>query len=146
MHLVRPYAGRICLRGDTDSLTENFDRWDEQGIRMVLGMDVVANLGTNPIGANAHAIIDRPAKKWIVRSKTRCGAQTYPLRSALDYYDGARAKQCSSMRPLLFLYQAGSLVVGLASCDQENVIEQLKNGVNAMRMPVDELMSNGPTW
>ena len=35
-------------------------------------------------------------------------------------------------------------VVGLANqrCDQENVIEQLKNGVNAMRMPVDELMSN----
>ena len=27
-------------------------------------------------------------------------------------------------------------------CDQENVIEQLKNGVNAMRMPVDDLMSN----
>ncbi len=27
-------------------------------------------------------------------------------------------------------------------CDQENVIEQLKNGVNAMRMPVDELLSN----
>jgi len=27
-------------------------------------------------------------------------------------------------------------------CDQENVIEQLKNGVNAMRMPVDALLSN----
>ncbi len=27
-------------------------------------------------------------------------------------------------------------------CDQENVIEQLKNGVNALRMPVDNLMSN----
>ncbi len=35
-------------------------------------------------------------------------------------------------------------IVGLANgrCDQENVIEQLKNGVNAMRMPVDNLMSN----
>ena len=35
-------------------------------------------------------------------------------------------------------------IVGLAHgrCDQENVIEQLKNGVNAMRMPVDNLMSN----
>jgi hypothetical protein len=35
-------------------------------------------------------------------------------------------------------------IVGLANhrCDQENVIEQLKNGVNAMRMPVDELLSN----
>ena len=35
-------------------------------------------------------------------------------------------------------------VVGLANGrgDQENVIEQLKNGVNAMRMPVDDLLSN----
>jgi hypothetical protein len=36
-------------------------------------------------------------------------------------------------------------IVGLANgrCDQENVIEQLKNGVNAMRMPVNDLVSNG---
>lgn len=35
-------------------------------------------------------------------------------------------------------------IVGLANgrCDQENVIEQLKNGVNAMRMPVHDLLSN----
>ena len=35
-------------------------------------------------------------------------------------------------------------IIGLANgrCDQENVIEQLKNGVNAMRMPVDDLVSN----
>ncbi len=35
-------------------------------------------------------------------------------------------------------------IIGLANgrCDQENVIEQLKNGVNAMRMPVDDLLSN----
>lgn len=35
-------------------------------------------------------------------------------------------------------------IVGLANrrCDQENVIEQMKNGVNAMRMPVHELLSN----
>jgi hypothetical protein len=35
-------------------------------------------------------------------------------------------------------------VVELANgrCDQENVIEQLKNGVNAMPMPVDNLLSN----
>lgn len=35
-------------------------------------------------------------------------------------------------------------VVELANgrCNQENVIEQLKNGVNALRMPVDNLVSN----
>jgi hypothetical protein len=36
------------------------------------------------------------------------------------------------------------LMVSLANgrCDQENVIEQLKNGVNAMRMPVNDRLSN----
>ncbi|OOP56140.1 MAG: hypothetical protein AYP45_10780 [Candidatus Brocadia carolinensis] len=36
-------------------------------------------------------------------------------------------------------------IVELANgrCDQENVIEQLKNGVNALRMPVRDLES---TW
>jgi hypothetical protein len=35
-------------------------------------------------------------------------------------------------------------IVSLANgrCDQENGIEQLKNGVNAMRMPVSDLVSN----
>jgi hypothetical protein len=35
-------------------------------------------------------------------------------------------------------------IVSLANgrCHQENVIEQLKNGVSAMRMPVDDLLSN----
>ena len=39
---------------------------------------------------------------------------------------------------------SASQVVELANgrCDQENVIEQLKNGVNALRMPVDNLLSN----
>jgi len=35
-------------------------------------------------------------------------------------------------------------VVGFCNerCDQENLIEQLKNGLNALRMPVDSLVSN----
>jgi hypothetical protein len=39
---------------------------------------------------------------------------------------------------------ASEQIVSLANgrCNQENVIEQLKNGVNAMRMPVDDLRSN----
>jgi len=37
-----------------------------------------------------------------------------------------------------------AMIVGLANgrCNQENVIEQLKNGVNAMRLPVADLVSN----
>jgi hypothetical protein len=39
---------------------------------------------------------------------------------------------------------AAEQIVSLANgrCNQENVIDQLKNGVNAMRMPVDDLLSN----
>lgn len=39
---------------------------------------------------------------------------------------------------------SGPQIVSLANgrCHQENVIEQLKNGVNAMRMPVNDLLSN----
>ena len=40
-------------------------------------------------------------------------------------------------------YSAEQLVaLANGRCDQENVIEQLKNGANAMRMPVDDLLSN----
>lgn len=39
---------------------------------------------------------------------------------------------------------AGAEVIGEANarCNQENVIEQLKNGVNALRVPVNDLVSN----
>lgn len=36
---------KILLRGDTAfSLTENFDRWDDEGIKFVFGMDAMPNL------------------------------------------------------------------------------------------------------
>jgi len=40
------------------------------------------------------------------------------------------------------LSTAGVVELANARCDQENVIEQVKNGVNALRMPVDNLLSN----
>jgi len=40
----RPF-GDVLLRGDTDfSLTAQFDRWDDQGVRFVFGYDARANL------------------------------------------------------------------------------------------------------
>lgn len=36
---------KIMLRGDTDfSLTENFDRWDQDGVEFVFGLDAMPNL------------------------------------------------------------------------------------------------------
>ncbi len=40
------------------------------------------------------------------------------------------------------LSESGVVKFANKRCDQENVIEQLKNGVNAMRMPVRNLNSN----
>ena len=40
------------------------------------------------------------------------------------------------------LSAAGVVALANGRCDQENVIEHLKNGVNAMRMPVRDLNSN----
>ena len=38
--LVRPYAGEITLRGDTDfTLSAELDRWNSQGIKFIFGMD-----------------------------------------------------------------------------------------------------------
>jgi hypothetical protein len=38
--LVAPYAGQIILRGDIDfTLTAELDRWDEQGVKFIFGMD-----------------------------------------------------------------------------------------------------------
>ena len=38
--LVAPHSGQITLRGDTDfSLTGELDRWDEQGVKFIFGMD-----------------------------------------------------------------------------------------------------------
>jgi len=38
--LVKPHAGQVHLRGDTDfSLTGKFDEWDQAGVTFNLGMD-----------------------------------------------------------------------------------------------------------
>ena len=40
IELVRPRAGEITLRGDTDfTLSGELDRWDSQGIKFIFGMD-----------------------------------------------------------------------------------------------------------
>ena len=44
--------------------------------------------------------------------------------------------------PTAGLHRGGNRGLANGRCNQENVIEQLKNGVNAMRMPVDDLLSN----
>ena len=184
--LVKPVAGRITLRGDTDfTHTAQLDRWDQAGIGFIFGMDAHSKV----VGL-AEALSERwwrslerlPKYEILTEPRNRrervkeqvvvhkgylnrklvaeaVSEMTYQpdkcqrphwlviLRKNLSVQRGERVL-FDEVRYFFYLTNRWDLsveeVVGLANgrCDQENVIEQLKNGVNAMRMPVDDLVSN----
>lgn len=185
--LVKPFAGRVTLRGDTDfTHTAQLDRWDQAGVFFLLGLDAhpkavglaegVAEPSWRPLERlPKYEILTEPrqrpdrVKEAIVVAKgyenkkliaehvtdlsyqpTHC-QQQYRLvivRKNISVQKGERVL-FEEIRYFFYLTNRRDLrveeIVGLANgrCDQENVIEQLKNGVNAMRMPVDDLVSNG---
>ncbi len=183
--LVKPYAKRICLRGDTDfSLTRHFDRWSDRA-DFVFGMDACKGLvrRAEALDEGAWEVLGRKPKyrvKTRERRKrenikeqivVRRGFKNIRLESEHVAKISYRPSKCNKDYRLVILRKnvsvekgemvlfddvryffyitsrddlTGAEVVELANgrCDQENVIEQLKNGVNAMRMPVDNLLSN----
>jgi len=186
IELISPHAEKICLRGDTDfSTTVDFDRWDEQGIEFVFGMDAHPKLKglAGAIAEEGWQKLERPPK-YTITTKGRVRPENHkekfikakeyknlkllseditefeyrPTKCGKDYRMVVIRKNISVEKGELdlgdeiryFFYItnrrdiSAAEVVGLANrrCDQENVIEQLKNGVNAMRMPVGDLMSN----
>lgn len=188
IEVVKPYAGRITVRGDTAfTSTGKLDEWNAKGIKFILGMPA-----TEKIVMEADAL---PAKAWrelerlpryeiataprsksprvkeeIVRFKgyenkiltgeSIAEFKYSPGKSKESYRVVVARKNITVMSAETALFDdiryffyvtnyaeseySGEEIVGLANgrCDQENVIEQLKNGVNAMRMPVDNLLSN----
>jgi hypothetical protein len=184
--LVRPAAGRITLRGDTDfSHTAQLDGWDQEGLQFILGLDahpkVVRLAGA--LSERSWRPLER-LPKYEIRTEPRrrpervkeqivvqkgylnrklvaehvndmmyqphqCGRKyrLVILRKNLSVQKGERVL-FDDVRYFFYLTNRWDLsveeIVSLANgrCDQENVIEQLKNGVNAMRMPVDDLISN----
>ena len=186
VELVRPRAGKITLRGDTDfSHTAHLDRWDEQGTKFILGLDahpkVVALAGGlserswQPLERlPKYEILTEPrsrperVKEGIVVEKgyenrklmaEHVNDMTYQphlcgrkhrlviLRKNISVQKGEQVL-FEEVKYFFYLSNRWDLsvetIVSLANGrgDQENVIEQLKNGVNAMRMPVDDLVSN----
>jgi hypothetical protein len=184
--LVRPVAGRITLRGDTDfTHTAQLDGWDEAEINFILGLDAHPKVVGLAEGLSERSwrhlerlpkyeILTEPrrhrerVKEQIVVQKGylnqklvaedvsdmtyqphHCGRKyrLVILRKNLSVQKGERVL-FDEVRYFFYLTNRWDLnveeIVGLANgrCDQENVIEQLKNGVNAMRMPVDDLVSN----
>ena len=184
--LVRPVAGRITLRGDTDfTHTAQLDRWDQAGIGFILGLDAHPKVVAlaQELGERSWRALERLPKYEILTEPRRrpervkeqivvqkgylnrklvaehvsdisyqphqCG-QKYRLvilRKNLSVQQGERVL-FEEVRYFFYLTNRWDLsveqIIGLANgrCNQENVIKQLKNGVNAMRMPVADLVSN----
>jgi hypothetical protein len=183
--LVKPVAGTVTIRGDTDfSHTEQLDRWDDQGTKFILGMDAHPKLVklAEALETGAWTAFEREPKYEIL-AEPRPKAFRYKEQVVVErrfenkkLVGEALAQieyqphHCHSKYRVIILrknitMQIGekalfdevryffyitnrkdkpAKIVGLANgrCDQENVIEQLKNGVNAMRMPVNDLVSN----
>jgi hypothetical protein len=187
IELVKPVAGRITLRGDTDfSHTAQLDRWDAAGVGFVLGLDAHPKVVQLAEGLSEQSwrplerlpkyeILTEPrhrpqrVKEQIVVQKgylnkkltaEHVSDMTYQpnqcerkhrlviLRKNISVQQGEQVL-FDEVRYFFYLSNRWDLtvaqIVSLANGrgDQENVIEQLKNGVNAMRMPVDDLVSNG---
>jgi len=186
INLVRPVAGRITLRGDTDfTHTAQLDRWDQSGMLFILGMDAhpkvvqlaeaLSERSWRPLERlPKYEILTEPrrrpdrVKEQIVVQKGYLNKKlvaesvsdiTYQpekckqkyrlviLRKNISVQKGERVL-FDEVRYFFYITNRWDLsveqIVSLANgrCDQENVIEQLKNGVKAMRMPVNDLMSN----
>ena len=183
--LVKPVAGSVTIRGDTDfSHTEQLDRWDKEGTKFILGMDANPKLVrlaealekrawkaferepkyeilTEPrpkaFRYKEQVVIERQFenKKLVGESlaeiayqPVKCGQKhrVIIVRKNISVQKGEKVL-FDEVRYLFYISNRkdkAEKIVGLANgrCDQENVIEQLKNGVNAMRMPVNDLVSN----
>lgn len=175
---------RVRLRGDTDfSLTANFDRWSDEGVDFVFGIDAHRSFvrGARALDEEAWTAFERPQqepkrrrprnvkKQRIEEREFRHMALEVEHLAEVEYRPG-KAKRSYRMIILrkrirvtqgqlqlddeirYFFYvtnvskeamDAASVVRdNNARCHQENLIEQLHNGVRATRMPVAEFHAN----
>jgi hypothetical protein len=177
----------VRLRGDTDfSLTGEFDRWTEEGVEFVFGLDAHPTLvaRANVLPAEAWRPLERrgPAGKTAIRERPENvkatvvkdrgflnqrlaseyvtemeyrptkGRGTYRLvtllkiitvdRGGEPLFDEVRFHFYVTNVPRSKLSPDKVVFEANARCNQENLIEQLKNGVQAMRLPVADLVGN----
>jgi hypothetical protein len=70
---------KITLRGDTDfTQTRHLDRWDEDGVRFVFGIDAMANLKglAEGLPADSYGVLERPAR-YTVKTTPRGGREDH---------------------------------------------------------------------
>jgi len=184
--LAKRVFRKVWLRGDTDfSLTANFDRWDNDSVGFVFGMDAQPNLVkiAERLAPRAWKRLRRKAKyevkteprerpenvkEKIVRARgyqnkrlvcehvaefdyqpTQC-KKTYRMVVVRKNISVERGEDVLFPEIRYFFYitndrlRPAAEIVAFANgrCDQENGIEQLKNGVRALTMPTGDLLSN----
>lgn len=178
--------GKVLLRGDTAfCLTQNFDRWTEEGVHFVLGYSVNAGMK-----ARAQAVEEQEYEELLRRAKRALGDQerakqprvkeeivrereyknivleservaefeysptkcekTYRVIVLEKTLREERGQRCLGTDVRYFLYvtndpdMSAEQVVFESNdrCDQENLIEQLKNGVRSLHAPLNTLHAN----
>jgi len=178
---------KISFRGDTDfTQAAHLDRWDEDGVRFVFGIDAQPNLVSTAerLPERVWQALPRPARSEVVTAPRQRPAnvkQAVVVRKGytdirlvseqvaeFDYRPGAcrrdylvvvlrkhlviekqGAKVGEEVRYFFYLTNEWTWeraeVVSFANDrgNQENLIEQLKNGVRALRAPVNTLEANG---
>lgn len=177
---------RITFRGDTDfSQTRHLDRWDQESIRFIFGIDAMANLKAlaEQLDDLRYSELERLPRSTLktVPRQTRerhrerivserefatlklVGEEVAefaykPVACQKAYRVVVLKKKLVVETGQLWLFEPdryffyitndwttpASEIVFLANdrCDQENLIAQLKGGVKALVMPVDNLVSN----
>lgn len=177
----------IVFRGDTDfTQAAHLDRWDQEGIHFVFGLDAQPNLVSiaERLPERAWQELPRPERHEVMTAPRQRPANVkqavvvkkgYPdVRlvgeqvAEFNYRPGACRQDylVVVLRKHLILEKQGvqvgeevryffyltnrwtweqAAVVYFANgrCNQENLIEQLKNGVRALRAPSNTLCSNG---
>ena len=183
--LVMKVAGSVTIRGDTDfTNTADLDRWDQQGLKFILGIDaheklvkivdefvssvwtwlerlpkydILTELRRKAFRYKEQIVIEKAFENKVLVAEDVAEIEYQPVKCRQKYRVVIVRKNISVKKGEKTLFDEiryffyitnrrdkAAKIVGLANgrCDQENVIEQLKNGVNAMRMPVDDLLSN----
>jgi hypothetical protein len=178
---------QITFRGDTDfTQAGHLDRWDQQGIRFVFGLDAQPNLVAiaERLPERVWQELPRPARHEVAtvpRTRPANVKQAVVLKKGytdirlvseqvaeFNYRPGACRQDylVVVLRKHLVIEKKGvqvdeevgyffsitnqwawepAAVVYFANdrCNQEKLIEQLKNGVRALRAPSNTLQSNG---
>ena len=177
---------RVRLRGDTDfSLTEHFDRWTEEGVEFVFGMDanpsfvrrakalseddwapferdetppakrrrpanvkkaVVEHRGFRELTLEEEDVAELPYRSRKARKE---GYRLIALRKRIRVTEG-QLRLTDEIRYFFFVTNVKREDLSAAEvvrenhdrCRQENLIEQIKNGVEGTRMPLAEFDAN----